>query len=144
MKPFGATVEFIQARNADIMRVFKQKILEANVIRMSEITRAVADSPSCRFWVSEERAAIVIASMDTGRKVCMTENKREMFAEIYRRYKLLRVLYPDKAIIELASIIVNQPAPKFYFTPRTIEEFIYRIRNGYYERKKNRVSDGDK
>lgn len=136
MKYFGSTVEFTRQRNADIMRVFRQKLAEADFIRMDDICRQVAESPSSRFWVSEHRAAIVISAMESGRAVlCMTESKREMFAEIFRRYQLIRPQYPEMTILELASEIVNQPAPKFYFTPRTVREFICRIRNGYYDRK---------
>lgn len=134
MKPFGSSVEFTRARNADIMRVFRQKLVEAKTVRMLDIFKEVAESPSSRFWVSEERAAIVIASMQAGRPLPrMTDNKRRMFEEIYRRYSLLRKSNPHRSIIELASIVVHQPAPEFYFTPRSVGEFIYRIRNGYYD-----------
>ncbi|ROT10050.1 hypothetical protein EEL33_01265 [Muribaculaceae bacterium Isolate-037 (Harlan)] len=144
MKHFGSIVDFTRQRNADIMRVFRQKIVEADVIRMDDICKAVAESPSCRFWVSEKRAAIVISSMESGRCLpCMTETKREMFAEIYRRYKELRLIHPKMTILELATIVVNQPAPKFYFTPRTVREIVRRIRNGYYDRKHNSIkADG--
>lgn len=138
MKAFGSSVEFTRQRNADLMRVFRQKLAEADVIRMPDIFRQVAESPSSRFWVSEERAAIVIASIQAGRKLpAMTLNKREMFDEIYRRFSILRALYPQRSIIDLASEIVHQPAPKFYFTPRSVGEFIYRIRNGYYDSPSN-------
>lgn len=136
MKYFGSVVDFTQARNADIMRVFRQKIAEVDVIRMPEICRAIAEAPSSRFWVSEQRAANVIAALEAGRPMpLMTASKRDMFMEIYRRYKLLRPKHPNMSLIALATMIVHQPAPKFYFTPRTIEEFICRIRNGYYDRK---------
>lgn len=145
MKYFGSTVDFTRQRNADIMRVFRKKLAEADVIRMPEIFRQVAESPSSRFWVSEERAAIVIASIQAGRKLPrMTDNKREMFDEIYRRYSLLRSIYPERSIIELATEIVHQPAPKFYFTPRSVGEFVYRIRNGYYDTPSNcRHTEGE-
>ncbi len=140
MKNFGSTVDFTHQRNADIMRVFRQKLSETDVIRMDDICRAVAESPSCRFWVSEERAAIVISSMESGRSLpCMTETKREMFAEIHKRYKELRPHFPQMTILELVSIIVNQPAPKFYFTPKSVREFICRIRRGYYDRKQTKI-----
>ena len=141
LKPFGSTVEFTRQRNADIMRVFRQKLAEADVIRMDDICRQVADSPSSRFWVSAERAAIVISAMEAGRDVpCMTQSKREMFAEIFRRYLQLRTLHPGVPVLRLAAIIVTQPAPKFYFTPRTVREFICRIRNGYYDRRQDSPS----
>ncbi|MDE6410059.1 MAG: hypothetical protein K2K81_07445 [Muribaculaceae bacterium] len=136
MKYFGSTLDFIHRRNDDLMRVFRQKLAEADVIRMADIYKAVAESPSSRFWVSEHRAAIVISSMEAGRSLpCMIETKREMFQEIYRRYRELRPLHPKMSLLELASIIVNQPAPKFYFTPSSVREFIRRIRNGYYDCK---------
>jgi len=134
MKYFGSTVDFTRQRNADIMRVFRQKLADASFVRLSDIFLQIADSPSSRFWVSEERAAIVISAMQAGRPLpLMTENKRQMFAEIFRRYLLLRANHPRKSIIELASIVVNQPAPKFYLTPGSIRVFINRIRNGYYD-----------
>lgn len=135
MKNFGSTVDFTRQRNDDIMRVFRQKIIEADIVRMPQICKAVAEAPSSRFWVSEERAAIVISAMQAGRRLpCMTRNKRMMFAEIFHRYKQMREIHPKKTIIELATIIVNQPAPCFYFTPRSVGEFICRIKNGYYDR----------
>ena len=138
MKPFGSTVDFTRQRNADLMRVFRQKLVEADFIRMDEICRQVAESPSSRFWVSEERAAIVVSAMESGRRLsCMTETKREMFDEIFRRYKEMRLIRPEDSLLDLVAVIVNQPAPKFYFTPRTVREFVRRIRSGYYDRKHN-------
>lgn len=129
MKYLGSSAYFTRQRNADLMRVFRQKLAEATVVRMPEIFRQVAESPASRFWVSEERAAIVIAAMEAGRAIPeMIPSKREMFREIYRRYRELRRTHPLMDIIELASIIVNQPAPSFYFTPRSVGEIIYRIR----------------
>lgn len=139
MKNFGSTVEFTRQRNADIMRVFRRIFAGSRGVSLPEIYRQVADSPSSRFWVSEHRAAIVIAAMQAGRKTrLLTENKREMFDEIYRRYLLLRAEHPDKSIIELATLIVHQPAPKFYFTPGSVRVFINRIINGYYDTPSHR------
>lgn len=41
-------------------------------------------------------------------------------------------------IKELAAVIVNQPAPKFYYTPRSVGQFISRMRTGFYDRKKQK------
>ena len=134
MKAFGSVVEFTRQRNADIMRVFRQKFAAARGLPLPEIYRQVAESPSSRFWVSEDRAAIVVAAMQAGRHVPLsTPGKRAMFDEIYRRYLLLRADHPDKSVIELVTVIVNQPAPSFYFTPGSIRVFINRIINGYYD-----------
>lgn len=135
MKYFGSILDFTKERNDDLMRVFRQKIIEADFIIMPEIFQLVADSPASRFWVSEQRAAIVVSRMLSGKPLSrMRENKREMFEEIFRRFLILREEHPEKSLFELTSIVVNQPAPKFYLTSRTVGEFIYRIKNGWYDK----------
>ena len=128
-------MDFTRQRNNDIMRVYRAQLVKANYIVMPEIFRLVAESPAKRFWVSEERAAVEVSRMLAGKPFSrMRQNKREMFEEIYRRFLLLRDRHPEKSVFKLVSIVVNQPAPKFYLTPRTVGEFIYRIRNGWYDR----------
>lgn len=121
------------------MRAFREQLALARFIVMPEIFELVAESPASRFWVSEERAAIVIAAMEAGKPLTrMRRNKREMFEEIYRRYLIERKNNPRKSVYELVTRIVNQPAPKFYLTPRTVGEFIYRIKNGWYDKQFDR------
>ncbi len=142
MKYFGCILDFTRERNADLMRVYRQKLAEASMIVMPAIFELVAESPASRFWVSEERAAIVISAMAAGKSIPrMRSNKREMFEEIYRRYLIMQEEYPDKSVYELVTKIVNQPAPKFYLTPRTVGEFIYRIKNGWYDNQYDRYRD---
>lgn len=138
-KYLGSILDFTKERNEDLMRAFREKLVAASYIVMPEIFVKVAESPASRFWVSEERATIVISAMDAGRKLPkMRSNKREMFEEIYRRFRIERKANPKSSTYELVSKIVNQPAPKFYLTPRTVGEFIYRIKNGWYETQTNR------
>ncbi len=141
MKHLGCILDFTHERNCDLMRAYRKKIEEANTIVMPVIFELVSQSPASRFWVSEERAAIVISAMAAGKPMPrMRENKREMFEEIYRRFTILREQHPYKSVYELVSLIVNQPAPKFYLTARTVGEFIYRIKNGWDDKqyRKNR------
>lgn len=135
MKNFGSILDFTDQRNNDLMRAFRKQLAAARTVVMPEIFELVAASPACRFWVSEERASIVISAMEAGRPIPrMRSNKREMFDEIYRRYLLRRAENPDASTFQLVSEIVNQPAPKFYLTPRTVGELIYRIKKGWYDR----------
>lgn len=133
MKHFGSVMEFTRQRNNDIMRAYRTQLALANYIIMPDIFEKVAKSPARRFWVSEERAAVEVARMLAGKPFPrMRPNKREMFQEIFRRFLALRDSHPDKSLFELVSVVVHQPAPKFYLTPRTVGEFIYRIKNGWY------------
>jgi hypothetical protein len=130
MKYFGCSLDFLAERNADIMRAYREQLAAADYVLMPEIFERVAESPSRRFWVSEERAAVVVAAIEAGRPVIdtMYPSKKEMYLEIHRRYKILRRENPEASLLELVSQVVNQPAPKFYFTPRSIGEFVYRTK----------------
>lgn len=142
MKYYGSILDFIQERNQELMRVYQEELSKAGYIVMPKIFEQVANSPCSRFWVSEERAAIVISTLLAGKVIPnMRKNKREMFDEIFRRFLIAREQYPEKSIYALAIMVVNQPAPKFYMTPRTVGELIYRIKNGWYEKQFNRYKD---
>lgn len=142
MKYYGSILDFTQERNQELMRVYQDKLSKAGYIVMPKIFEQVANSPCSRFWVSEERAAIVISTLLAGKVVPnMRRNKREMFDEIFRRFLIVREQYPEKSIYALAIMVVNQPAPKFYMTPRTVGELIYRIKNGWYDKQFNRYKD---
>lgn len=138
-KHFGSIMDFARQRNDDIMRAYREQLALANYIIMPEIFKKVAEAPAKRFWVSEERAAVEVSRMLVGKPFSrMRTNKREMFKEIFRRYIALHDLHPDKSLFELVSIVVHQPAPKFYLTPRTVGEFVYRIKNGWYDKQFDR------
>ena len=142
MKYYGSILDFTQERNQELMRVYQEELSKAGYIVMPKIFEQVATSPCSRFWVSEERAAIVISTLLAGKVIPnMRKNKREMFDEIFRRFLIARGQYPEKSIYALAIMVVNQPAPKFYMTPRTVGELIYRIKNGWYEKQFNRYKD---
>lgn len=129
MKNVGSILEFTHLRNADIIKACKHHIRAAKHIVMPEIFKLVSESPSRRFWVSEERASVVISLIVKGKPLPkMRANKIEMFNEINRRFLEARALDKKSTIFELVSKIVNQPAPKFYLTPRTIGEIYHRIK----------------
>ncbi len=135
MKHPGCILDFTHERNADLMRVYRARLAEADYIVMPDIFARVADSPSSRFWVSEERAAVVVSAMLANRRLPpMRRNKREMFNEIFRRYRAAHDADPTRPMFEVVADIVNAPAPKFYLTPRTVGEFIYRIKSGWYDK----------
>lgn len=144
MKYFGSILDFTHERNADLLRVYRAHLDSASFVIMPEIFALVADSPASRFWVSEERAAIVVSAMLAGKKLPkMRANKREMFEEIFRRFIALRSRFPDANVSQLVAHVVNQPAPRFYLTPRTVGEIIYHIKNGWYDRQFDRYAKAD-
>lgn len=137
MKSFGSILAFTRQRNLALMREYRRHIHAASQINLAEISRLVVNSPSPRFWVSEERAAAVVSAMMRGLPVLkpMRPTKREMFIEIHRRVIALKHQHPEWPLCLLASEVVNSPAPKFYMEPSSAMQRIFKIRNGWYDRK---------
>lgn len=140
MKHFGSYFEYEQERNADLMRAYREDLETCKVIRLPEVWRRIANMPSARFWVSEERATVVVSKMLKGE--CpnnMRPLKKEMYLEICRRVKLLLDRQPDMSVFQCCVQVVNSPAPKFYMTPLSIRETIYKIKRQWYNERKKKL-----
>lgn len=136
MKPFGSILEFTRERNEELIKAYRALISTLPVINHSEVGRMLADSPSSRFWVSEERACIVIRALLRGDKLPpnMVNSKREMFLEIFRRVLALIEENPKAPVSQLVRSVIYSPADKFYMQPRSVMDIIYKMKNGYYKK----------
>ena len=68
MKKKGTISQLKHERDEDIMRAYLQELAGRPHILLPEVLKAVVSSPSKRFWVTSERAAIVIYNMMRGLK----------------------------------------------------------------------------
>ncbi len=141
MRHFGSKFEHEQERNEDIMRAYFEQIRSCENIYLPQILKRVVNMPSKRFWVSAERAAIVVSGMMRGDKLehIKRPTKREMFYEIYNRVVQLRKQQPNASIFELTLQVVQEPAPKFYLTPGSAKVIIHKARQQWYEKRKPRL-----
>lgn len=129
MKHKGCKFEYGTERDKELLRAYREQIGKCSVIVPSEICKAVVEMPAKRFWVSDERAAIVIARMFKGDRLTdMRNNTREMYYEIFRRVKELKKKRPAMTIIGAVSYVVSRPAPKFYLTPGSAGMILCRIK----------------
>lgn len=138
MKYHGCILEFTDERNKELLRAFRETIAQRQFIDITEVSEVIVNVPCSRFWVSEERAMVVIAAINKGKPILntMRPTKREMFQEIYNRVTKMQKQCPDASLYELVFKVVNSPAPKFYMRPRCAMEIIYKIKKGFYERQK--------
>lgn len=140
MKYHGCILEFTEQRNKELMRVFHETLADRSFIDISEVSGIIVNKPCSRFWVSEERAMVVMAALVKGKPVLetMRPTKREMFQEIYSRVLAMQKQRPDASLYELVLKVVNSPAPKFYMRPRCAMEIIYKIKKGFYDKQRKR------
>ncbi|MCC8176522.1 MAG: hypothetical protein LIO91_08845 [Bacteroidales bacterium] len=130
MKSPGAISDFARDRDSDILDTCRRVMASVSHIRIADIAADVASSPARRFYVSEERATAVVCSLLKGRDALarMVPLRQEMFAEIFARYNALRSLHPRLSIARLVSMVIHQPAPKFYLAPSSIYTYLFRIK----------------
>lgn len=122
------------------MRAYHEDIAACRVIRLPEVWQRIACMPAARFYVSEERAAVVVSKMLKGDRLeTMRPLKREMYEEICRRVQLLLDIRPELSVSQCCMLVVNAPAPKFYMTPLSIRETIYKIKRQWYSERKKTV-----
>lgn len=122
------------------MRAYCKQIEGRDVIVLAEVFRSLVEMPSRRFWVSEERAAIVVSGMMRGVAIGnMRPQKREMFREIFRRTQALLEECPDLALSEAVARVVRQPAPKFYLTPQSARIIFYRIKDKWFKKEMRKL-----
>lgn len=118
------------------MRAYCKQIEGRAVVVLSEVFRSLVNMPSKRFWVSEERAAIVVSDMMKGATLDnMRPQKREMFQEIHRRTVALMGEKPEMSLSEAVAHVVRQPAPRFYLTPQSARIIFYRIKERWYKKE---------
>ncbi|MBE6199048.1 MAG: hypothetical protein E7138_01960 [Rikenellaceae bacterium] len=141
MKHRGCKCEYAEERNNDLMRAYIEEIESCDNIVLPQVFSRIVNKPSKRFWVSAERAAIVVSSMMRGNRLTSMSysTRKEMFYEIYRRVVELKEKYPTRSIYELTCQVVLEPAPKFYLTAGSAKVIIHRTKKRWYERRMQRL-----
>jgi hypothetical protein len=140
MKHKGSTFEYKDGRDRDLLRAYREQLMLCDTIDLTEVFKKVVLMPSARFWVSEERAAIVIARMFKGDKLeSMKPNTREMYEEIFKRVKDMKEHNPDMSLFDILFRVVRQPAPKFYLTPDSAKVITTRIKREQFNKVQKRL-----
>lgn len=144
MKHKGSKSELAEERNAELLRAYTKLIGERDKISITEVSKTLAETPCSRFYISEERANIVVGDLLKGRSLTnMIPLRREMFLELFRRFMIYKKENPSLTRMEVVSRVCKQPAPKFYLTPSSIVVILYKVRKEAkrrcYEQRKRRL-----
>lgn len=139
-KIVGSTLEYTEERITALMEEYDRYIASCEYIRVSEVFDHIVNQPCRRFWVSNIRAAVVVARMLKGCKLKnMRPSKKEMFQEIFRRVCKMKEQFPSMSLFQLVAEVVAQPAPKFYLTASSAKIMVYKAKKEWYARKRQRM-----
>ena len=111
--------KILRGRKADLRTAFQhQKVAGASTMKQA-LQRAI-DSPTSRFWIRAEHAMNIVVHMQRHRSLRhLSPEKREMYQEIFTRYRRMKHECPAEPLLALCQRLVLQPAPKFYISLRT-------------------------
>lgn len=135
MKKKNSTSEFTSQRNAVLVDHFRKQLALRSQICLDKAFKNAVVQEVPRFWVSEQRAAVVISRMLKGETDLsgMYEEKRAMYEEIFRRVSELKELNPQSPVCDLVYEVVNQSAPRSFISWQRAKNIIYA------ERKRRRM-----
>ena len=146
MRKKGSVFVLSDSRNRDLLRAYneqvkKQLCLYGRITKTGLIERTVS-SPASRFWVSSERACVIIYRLEKGESIgYMKENKLRFYTELYKAFCLYREQHPEVTCVKhLVEIVVMQPAPCFPITPRVARNIIEKMRRKCQKEKINKLN----
>lgn len=129
MRKTGDVYELKDESDAELLRTFRLHLMQEGMVRLPECAERTVMSPTSRFWVSRERATLVMYGLLRGKGLDgMSPTRREMYGEIYRRVLAAREEHPGWSVADLTDYVVRQPAPRFYLTPKSAVVILCRIR----------------
>ena len=134
MRRKGSVSMFTERRNRDLLRAYNEQVrkhlhLYGRVVKAKLMERVVASQAS-RFWVSSERACVIIYRMERGESVdYMKPDKRRFYTELYRAFCNYKKQHPEQRCVKhIVELVVMQPAPCFPVTPRVAKNIIEKTR----------------
>lgn len=138
MKKLGSTSDFTEARDKELLRAVRRRVMDPRCKSMTEVYAQAVTEPCSRFWVSERRAAEVISKMLRGvdpdwKSVPL---RRKMYQELCRRVIAWREENPGHPLSDAVFAVVNSQAPEFYLTPESAMVIVSRIMKRNAERRR--------
>lgn len=140
MKKKGHTDVYKNELLADLMQNYRALRREHydryGHINMRQLSTDLVHRPAKRFYISVEHAARIITQIEKGDVYHSSRSPslKEMYYEIYARYKSYQRHHPDTGKYIIIENILATPAPRFYMEPHTAENIICKL---LIEKRKN-------
>ena len=140
MRHLGSTNELKAQQDAEIVIAFRKIFsIYGGIVGVERIYEMVASAPAPRFFVSPERAAIVIADLRRGKRPNMQHAKARMYADLDRIVSDIQSQFPCMDMLNICRKAVLRPAPEFYKSTRQIKHIISERQHQCYATRKQRL-----
>lgn len=141
MKRKGDSNEYKRLQDAEIMAAYRRLFhLHGGLVTAKRLYEMVAAFPATRFFVSGLQAARVVKGMGRGATPPrMRAARLRMYMEIMKRAEALRRADPRMRLTAAVAVVVRQPAPEMYISPRQVAAIIGRERRKAFEERRLRL-----
>ena len=124
MKKKGSTSDFTGQRNKELRAAF---FSQDNYSTSDANMRQTVKSPSSRFWVDPDRARDMMSRIekDPDCLLGMNEERRRMYAELFRKYQQICRQFPGQSKIRSVTMAIYSGAPEFYLSLSRARRILY-------------------
>lgn len=130
MKRKGSTCDFVEERNAELLKAYRRNFMRPDLKSLMEVYEAAANSEAPRFYVSECRAVIVYRYWKKyGRLPVAVGSRRKMFHLIAERADSILAANPDCTDRDAVANVIYSPAPTFFLSPLSVKTIIHKLRS---------------
>lgn len=143
MRKAGDVFAFTEQRDMDLLSAYQRQISRQlqlyGRINATGLIQKVINSTASRYWVSSERASVVINKLEKGESISyMKPNKIRFYSELYKEFCSYREKHPGMPKKHIVEIVVTYPAPCFGMTQRVASNIIRKMRRKCQEEKISR------
>ena len=121
------TVYLREERDRAVFEAYNDAISHNDFKTQEDAFEYVRTHPAPRFFIEPEFCTTVICRMLRNEPMGIKgEHQRRKFNELFRRYKEFLAENPTYPSIVICSIIVNEPAPEFFISTRSVRLIVSR------------------
>lgn len=120
------TSDYLPQRNRNLRKEFYNLLGKADCV--SDIFQLLTVVPAERFYISEERAYLLLLYKRKGNEQWdrkMLPNRRRMIIEIDKRVDAYLASHPGVSLRRAVAEVVNSPAPSFFLDAKSIRTIFY-------------------
>lgn len=119
--------EYIAERNLALVNLFRDLVKANPLFDIDAICGEITRAPAPRFFISEDRALLVISLyMQCGVWPGKSRLRHRLYADLLERVRSLLAAGDADDLEDAVYMAVQQPAPSFYLTQQTIRTNIFR------------------
>ena len=117
-----------ESRKDEFLEKFLDVYWHSN-LSQNQIIKRILKSKAKRYYAPVEYAYRYVSMMERGKDIPCHGLTRQMYIDIYKRYKIVSAQHKDLKKIEIITKVVYEEAPQYYISLKTATDYVNAIKN---------------